>query len=360
MSPGARPPAPDGRPLRVGVIGTAYGGVSHLPTFAARPEYEVVAVATSRPETARAAAERFGVPRAVVGYSALCADPEVDLVCVATRPRAHPEMVLAALEAGKHVFCEAPLAPTVAEAEVLCRAAQRAGVVAVVGMQSRFSSGLWRLRELVRDGWLGTVQNVHATAFYPTFTRPEAVRGSGWCADAANGASSLRVHGLHTADLIRWMLGEFRQVRGVIATRLPVWSADGEQRAASSADSAVLTGSVAGAPCAVHTSWVARFGSGWRLELHGSDGYLRATAEGHTGHFPVTVTGASVDRAPHEIAGAPPLAGHGHDIGPTAANHALAGLLCRLARRITGAAEPDLPEFADGLAVLRLAAAAEE
>lgn len=342
-----------GRPVRVGVIGAAYGGVSHLPTFAALPEYEVVAVATSRAETARAAADRFGVARAYRGYEALCADPDVDLVCVATRPSLHAEMVLAALEAGKHVFCEAPLAVSVAEAEVLCAAARRAGRVAVVGMQSRFAGGVSRLRELVRDGWLGTLENVHATAFYPTFTREEAVRGSGWCGDASNGASSLRVHGLHTADIVRWLFGEFGEVGGVVATRRPAWGAV----SVSSVDSGVIVGSVGGAPCSIHTSWVARFGGGWRLELHGSEGYLVGTADGHTGHFPVTVRGARADFSLGDVGGG--VAQDRHGIGVLAANYALAGLLCEVARAVGGEANADLPGFADGLAMLRIAEGVE-
>lgn len=333
--------------IRVGVVGGAYGATSHLPTFAALPAYDVVAVATGRQSTADAVAARFGV-RPVVGYEALCADPDVDLVCVVTRPSRHEEMVLAAAAAGKHVFCEAPLAMSVASGERMAGAVATAGVVGVVGMQSRFSAGVWQLRELVRSGWLGTVENVAATAFYPTFTRPEAVAGSGWCADARNGASSLRVHGLHTADVVRWMLGEFTDVSGVAATRRAKWPGGAP---ATSVDSAVVAGLVGGAPCSIHTSWVAGFGGGWRLELHGSAGRLVATADGHTGHFPVTV---SADRQLPDHTPEPR-----HAIAPEAPNYGLAGLLCRLADVLEGKPDEDLPTFADGQAMLRIATAVD-
>ncbi|WP_020667070.1 Gfo/Idh/MocA family protein [Amycolatopsis nigrescens] len=345
------------RPVRVGVIGAAYAANSHLPVLTGLPGFEVVAVATSRAATADAAAERFGVARPVEGYQRLCRDPDVELVVVATRPRLHREMALAAIEAGKHVLCEAPLAMTVAEGEEMAQAAEKAGVLAVTGMQSRFSPGISRLRGLVREGRLGRVENVQASAYYPTFTRPEAIRAAGWCADAANGASSLRVHGLHTADLIRWIFGEFAGVAGTVATRRPYWPGEDGPVPATSADSSVLTATVGdGALCSLHTSWVAQDGDGWRLTAHGSAGRLVATAQGHTGHFPVTLRGALGGEPMREIASDPPDVG---EFAPDAPTYPLARMLRQLAVAISGGKAEDLPTFADGVAALRLAEAIE-
>jgi predicted dehydrogenase len=179
--------------LRIGVIGASYAAATHLPAYAALAAdgvAEVVAVATSRRETADAAARRFGVPTAHVGFEALCADPDVDLVDVVTRPSRHRPMAEAALAAGKHVLVEAPLAATVADGEALEAAADKANRSGVVDLQSRFWPGLAELHRLVHDGYLGRVQNIVATAFYPTFTQQVAVAASGWCADATTGAST--------------------------------------------------------------------------------------------------------------------------------------------------------------------------
>jgi predicted dehydrogenase len=348
---------PTRTPLRVGVVGAAYASGAHLPVYtalAAEGVVELVAVATARRETAEAAARGSGAARAHVGFEALCADPDVDLVDVATRPSRHRAMAEAALAAGKHVLSEAPLAATTAEGESMVAAADRAGRLGLVDLQSRFWPGVLELRRLVREGWIGHVENVAATAFHPTFTAPAAVRASGWCAEAEHGASSLRVHGLHTVDLLRFVLGELTDVRGSVATRRPDWPGPDGPLPATSVDSAAFTARIGpgpgeGAVCSVHTSWVARFGAGFRLVVHGSDGVLVASAAGHTGHFPVRLEGAR--------AGEPGLRelvpGDGERTAP------FTELVRRLAARVAGAAEPDLPDFADGLAALRVADAVE-
>ena len=339
-----------GTPLRVGVIGASYAAAAHLPVYAGLPEIEVTAIATAHRDTAEAAAERFAIPAAYDDYEELCRAADVDLVDVVTRPSLHPPMAAAALRAGKHVLCEAPLAPDVASGTEMAAAARTAGTLAVVDLQSRFDPALWHLRELVRGGRLGRLYNVHATAFYPTFTRPERVASSVWCADAATGASSLRVHGLHTADLVGWIFGPLTDVTGHVATREATWPGPDGPIAATSADSAAFAARTAdGALCSIHTSWLAWHGGGWRLEAYGSGGRVVAEAAGHTGHHPVTLHGAGPDD-PELRPITPPGTGEG-------------GAFARLARRLAAAAggtpDPDLPTFDDGVGLLRLAEAAE-
>lgn len=349
-----------GSPLRVGVIGASYAAATHIPTYAALPDTEVVAIATAHRDTAERAAERFGIPSAHDDYEELCHLPDVDLVDIVTRPRLHRRMALVALAAGKHVLCEVPLALDVAEGTAMVTAAEEAGRVAAADLQSRFSPDLWHLRQLVCKGWLGTLENVHATAFYPTFTRPEQVRSSLWCADAGNGASSLRVHGLHTADLIRWVFGDIAEVAGIAATRRAEWPLTAAPLTATSADSsAFLMRLASGALCSIHTSWVSWHGSGWRLEAYGSEGCLVATAAGHTGHYQVALSGARKgDEQLRALTPAPDT----YDVDempPDSPTYPLARLLRRLSRTLHGGVEPDVPRFADGLLMLRLAEAVE-
>jgi predicted dehydrogenase len=184
---------------------------------------------------------------------------------------------------------------------------------------------------------------VAATAFYPTFTRPEAVAGSRWCADAGDGASSLRVHGLHTADLLRWIFGDLDVVGGTATTRRAEWSGGVP---ATSADSVAFTALLPdGAVCSVHTSWVARHGDGWRLAAYGSEGTLVASAAGHTGHFPVTLRGARADDPELRDLVVP---------GHAAATYPFAQLVTLIAAGGAG-----VPTFADGVAALRVAEAVE-
>ncbi|MCW0214418.1 MAG: Gfo/Idh/MocA family oxidoreductase [Pseudonocardia sp.] len=332
--------------LRVGVVGVNYAAGTHLPVYRALAEegvVELVAVATAHRDTADAIAEKFGVPHAHVGYEALCADPDVDLVDVATRPSLHRPMAEAAFAGGKDVLCEAPLAPSVADGIALIDAAAAAGRSGLVDMQSRFWPGLQELHRLVGDGFVGRVDNISVTAFYPTFTTDAAIRSSGWCAAAEHGASSLRVHGLHTADLLRWLFGELTDVRGSAARREPLW---GGHLPADSVDSAAWTARTPdGAVCSVHSSWVARFGAGWRMVVHGSEGMLLAEAAGHTGHFPVRLSGARAgDDGPREL---------------VAPDGAATEPFTRLIRHLAAGRTAEIPTFADGLAALRIAEAIE-
>jgi predicted dehydrogenase len=242
-------------------------------------------------------------------------------------------------------------------------AARRSGRLGLLDLQSRFWPGLSELRRLVADGYLGTVENVELRAFYPTFTRPEKVLASLWCADAEAGASTLRVHGLHSADVLRWIFGEITDVRGTTATRRPSWPTPDGPLAATSRDSMALTGRVAGgALLSMHTSWVAWHGSGWRLAAYGSEGTLVASADGHTGHFPVRLVGARAEEP--QLRDLEPTVGRDEvpELAPDAATLPFARLVRHLAAALAAddpAAAAELPTFADGVGLLRLADAVD-
>src|SRR3712207_1390432 len=124
--------------IRIGIIGANGGrdrGGARAPTPAAMalPQAAAVAACTARAETARRAPQRTGAPLAFWGYGSMVRSPEIDLVTVAVRIALHHPIVMAALEAGKHVFCEWPLALTPAQAAEMCRLAQAKQVVHAVG-----------------------------------------------------------------------------------------------------------------------------------------------------------------------------------------------------------------------------------
>src|SRR3712207_5564590 len=102
------------QPIRVGVVGTGIG-VTHIEVLRDVPGVEVVAVCSAQVERARAVAERFGIPRATADYRDLLG-PDVDALVLATPPALHAPLGLDALAAGKHLFCEKPLAADLAGA----------------------------------------------------------------------------------------------------------------------------------------------------------------------------------------------------------------------------------------------------
>lgn len=113
--------------FRVGIIGAdtqaSWAGASHVPALQAQPELVLAAVATRHEQSARAAAEAFGAERWYADPYALIKDETIDLVTIAVKVPAHRDLVLAALKAGKAVYCEAPLGATLVETEEMATAA---------------------------------------------------------------------------------------------------------------------------------------------------------------------------------------------------------------------------------------------
>lgn len=165
-----------GAPIEIGIIG---GGmmsqVGHLPFYLDDPRCRVRLVAESRPSLMRVLAERLGPERVVADHEAVLADPAITaVVLIAPRPCAGP-LTLAALEAGKHVMTEKPMAHSVARAEQLVAAARARGLIYAVGFMKRYDPGieaaLAAFRELTESRRLG---NLRAARFY-NFTRDYAM-----------------------------------------------------------------------------------------------------------------------------------------------------------------------------------------
>ena len=190
--------------LRVGMIGA--GGIArgaHQPGFAALPNVEIVAVADPADGRAADFARDFGVPHTYTDYHDLLAREDVDVVAVATPPVAHAQATIAALEAGKHVFCEKPMAMNVTEAQAMADAAERADRVLAIDFQTRFSPDAQRAHQLVAGGHLGA----------PHFARATMLRQAGvptwgiFTSKAANGGGALIDIGVHALDRALYVLG---------------------------------------------------------------------------------------------------------------------------------------------------------
>jgi len=126
--------------IRVGIIGAnvryGWGSSAHIPALSALPEFEITAVCTSRQETADETAKHFGISRAFADPYKMVQHPDVDLVSICVRVPFHHQMGMAALNAGKHLFCEWLLAATTEQAQQMCDLAPRKGVRHMVGLQA--------------------------------------------------------------------------------------------------------------------------------------------------------------------------------------------------------------------------------
>src|ERR1700692_2254576 len=137
--------------IRVGIIGasmrTGWGRDAHIPALSALPEFEITAVSTSRQETADETAKHFGVPPAFADPCKMVQHPDVDLVTICVRVPFHHQLGMAALNAGKHLYCEWPLAATTEQAQQMRDLAVLQGVHHMVGLKARGAREFNRVRD---------------------------------------------------------------------------------------------------------------------------------------------------------------------------------------------------------------------
>jgi predicted dehydrogenase len=266
--------------LRVGVIGAnlqgSWGVWAHLPALAALDGLETVAVATTHQESADATAAQFGIPHAFGDPRDLIAHPDVDVVSICVRVPAHHDLVLAALAAGKHVYCEWPLARDTAEARDLLAAAEKAGVVHMVGLQARNSPVLGHAKKLIDAGEIGTVRSVgltHSCDWLSSAVFP----GTQYLQDRSSGAHFLSIPGGHSIDALTWLLGDFVDLDAVVRTSLAdlTMVGSGEPVRRTSADQVLVSGVLEnGIVAAVRLSGASSPGTGVRIEISGDKGDL--------------------------------------------------------------------------------------
>ena len=165
---------------------------AHLPALLALPEYVLAAVCTSRPETAEESEKHYGARLAFHDHNEMVNHPDIDLVTVCVRAPLHHSMVMAALGAGKHVFCEWPLGANLAEAEEMASLARAKDVRHMIGLQARGEAAVIRIRELLAEGYVGEVLSCNMTMFMPGIL--ERGLDGPWRADREKGAQYHRLH----------------------------------------------------------------------------------------------------------------------------------------------------------------------
>ena len=208
-------------PIRVGLIGAGgrWGPRAHAPALNGVPETELYAVCTAHADTAQAAADKLGVPRAYGNDKELNADAQVEAVAVAVRVPAHYELTKNAIEAGKHVFCEWPLGANTKEAEDLAALARRKNVRTMVGLQRRASPAYLYMRELLDQGYVGEVLAVNMTLLGSgVLTRPS---DRTWQRDVTLGANTLTITLGHVFDAMCMVVGELAELSAMVSTQAP-------------------------------------------------------------------------------------------------------------------------------------------
>ena len=375
----------DQETLGVAMIGYAFMGAAHAQAWRnahrffdlpLRPE---MAVVCGRTESAtRAAADRQGWASWTTDWREVLRRDDVQLVDICTPGDSHAEIALAALEAGKHVLCEKPLANTVAEAEEMTAAAEAAqarGVLSMVGFNYRRTPALAYARQLIADGAVGTVHHVRAQYLQDWIVDPEFPLVWRLQKDKA-GSGALGDIGAHIVDLSQFLTGQrLTEVAGHLARfveKRPLPEASSGLSASGGAelgevtvdDAAVFFGRTDGGALATYEA--TRFATGrknaMRIEVNGSRGSIAFDFEAmnelhvYDGTGPARDAGFRrilVTEPDHPYAGSwwPP----GHGLGY---EHTFVHEIADLVRDL-GTGTPPTPSFADGLQVQRVLDAVE-
>jgi predicted dehydrogenase len=193
---------PSGAPLGVALIGAGSIAGDHLRAYAAEPDAEVVVVCDRHPERAAALAARFDVERSCATPAEVLAYERVQAVSICTANLSHADLAVAALEAGRHVLVEKPLATSLADALRVEAAAAASGKVVQVGFVRRFSGNVRTLKRFVDAGELGEVYYARASNLR------RAGHPGGWYGDRArSGGGPLIDIGSHVLDLCWYLMG---------------------------------------------------------------------------------------------------------------------------------------------------------
>jgi predicted dehydrogenase len=210
-----------------GIAMIGYGGIGRVHAMAYRDipfhyglpadSFKLVGVATSRADTAQKAAQEIGCEVWTADYHELLARDDVDLIDCCTPNHMHEEVLLAAAAAGKHIYCEKPLAMNVAEGQRIAAAVEKAGVKSQLTFHIRFFPALMRAHQLVEAGFLGRVFSFRGRYYRSSYIDPR--KPLSWRLNKEiSGGGALFDLGSHILDLIYYLLGDFGSVQATLDT----------------------------------------------------------------------------------------------------------------------------------------------
>jgi predicted dehydrogenase len=214
--------------INVGLVGGGFMGKAHSLAYAAMPMFFWPApalpvrrtIAEATPELAEQAAKRFGFQRSTADWRDIINDPDISVVDIATPNNLHAEVAIAAAQAGKHIICEKPLAPTSDESRRMYEAVRDAGVVHMVAFNYRRTPAVALAKKYIEEGAIGRILSFRGTYLQDWSADPEsplswrfqkAIAGSGALGDIAT----------HVIDIARYLAGEISAVNAVLATWIP-------------------------------------------------------------------------------------------------------------------------------------------
>ncbi len=277
---------------KLGVAMIGYGGIGrvHMMAYRAIPFHyglpadtiKIAGVATAHPETAAKAAQEIGCDVWTEDYRELLARDDVDAVDCCVPNYRHEEIVVAAAQAGKHVYCEKPLAMDVSEGQRMITAASLAGVRTQMTFNFRFFPAIARAKQLVDEGFLGRVFSFRARYLRSSYINPDKPLSWRLRKETAGGGALFDL-GSHVLDLVYYLLGEFGAVQASLETLIkerPIAAGSAETAPVDVDDLALMHIRMAGG--ALGQVEISRMGTGatndLQIEIFGDRGALRFNA----------------------------------------------------------------------------------
>jgi predicted dehydrogenase len=271
--------------IGVGILGVhherGWAIAAHVPALNALPDFEIVALSNTDLAAARETARKLGVPHAFADHTSLLACADVELVVVTVKVPYHFALVKAALQAGKAVFCEWPLANGMSETAELERLARESRLFTAIGLQSRAAPEIAAMRDLVQSGHIGEVLSASllGSGVIGGATIPAAFA---YTLDPKNGAGILNVAFAHAIDTLTYVIGSpFNDVSAILANRRHSATVveTGTVIPMLTPDQIAISGRLESGPVVTaHVRGGLSRGQNFRLEVNGSRGDLLLTS----------------------------------------------------------------------------------
>ena len=275
-------------PIRFGLAGFGAFGRFHARSIAKAPGAILAAVAAPSDVNAAAAAAEFPAAKIERDWRALIIDPTLDAIAIATPNHLHAEIAVAALDAGKHVLVEKPMATSAADCDRVVAAAKRSKATLTVGLECRVSPQWGRIKALIEEGAIGRPQHVHVSLF----RHPYRPGSGGWRHDRARVGSWILEEPVHFFDLALWYLGDAGRPVSVSA----ISAGDAGMEPVIS----VLMRFPDGSTAAVNQI-LSGFGHLQTVEVTGTGGSIRATWSADTARSTTPVADLKLKRSTSEV-----------------------------------------------------------
>jgi predicted dehydrogenase len=273
--------------IRIGMVGYGFIGKVHTLAYQILPmiydpfpaDLRLVGVCAASEASTQKGVEQGGYAFGSTDWRELVEREDIDVIDCCTPNFLHKEMLIAAMRAGKHVYCDKPLAMNLAEAREIVSVAQETGVQHQMTFNCRFIPAMMRAKQLVEEGFLGRVFSFRAAYLHAGYIDPN--RPISWRLDAAKGGGgALFDLGAHVLDLVRFLLGEYEGVHALTETFIkerPLPGKHGKTMAVEVDDLTLMMARMANG--AVGTVEASRLATGTndelRLEIHGQEGAMR-------------------------------------------------------------------------------------